>query len=786
MRSKFHPGLGFAGVVALLAACSSERPAPPPVEKPVAAPFEARQPSLIPWPSHVAPAPGTLTLQDGAPIVYDASDTDVPHIARYLADLLHRARGPQLVPKAGNVASPPAHAIVLRRLADKDETGPEGYKLDVTPDGITIAAGQGAGLFYGAVTAWQLLTEVPSHSVTVPAMRIDDAPRFRWRGLLLDSARHYQSPEFVKAFIDAMALHKLNVLQWHLTDDQAWRLEIRRYPRLTKIGAWRVPEGAAAAQDIDPRTHKPRLYGGYYSQAQVRAIVRYAADRHVTIVPEIEMPGHATAAIVAYPKLGSTAHPPKAVPSVWGVFANLYNVDDGTFRFVDNVLTEVIALFPSEYIHVGGDEAVKDQWKASRRIQAQMKKLGVANEDALQSYFIRRAETFLNAHGRKLIGWDEILEGGVAPNATITSWRGIDGAIAAAKSGHDAVLSPAPNLYFDNRQGTGPDQPPGREHLLTLKDVYDFDAAPDHLSEAERAHIIGVQANIWTEHIRTEERVDLMAFPRAAALAEVGWSGTHDWKGFFARLAPQMARYKVLGLAASPTAFKVEADATESPAGAAITLANQSGIGSIDYTLNGSEPTATSSTYTAPLSLPLPQQLSAATFEDAREPVDPTDITIDAMSLRHRTSQQLELCSKAIALNLEDDAPLKGPRAIFLADIMNPCWIWRGADLGGISGIEAGVGQVPFNYEIGNDRDKIVLRPPATPSGELEVHLDSCDGAKIAVLPLAPALSNNAVTRLSSPLPVASGAHDLCFVFTQKKLDPLWLLDWIQLVPKTH
>lgn len=703
-----------AAVVALLAACSPETPAPPvPAEKPVAV---VAPPSLIPWPAHVVPRSGALTLQDGTPIVYDSADVETPRIAGYLADLVQRERGPRLVPHAGNIEAPPAHAIVLKRLSDANATGAEGYRLDVTPDGFVVAAGEGAGLFYGAVTASELLTETPSHSVTVPAMHIDDAPRFRWRGLLLDSARHYQSPEFIEEFLDAMALHKLDVFQWHLTDDQGWRLEIKRYPRLTRIGAWRVPAGRAAAHDIDPKTHKPRLYGGYYTQAQVRAIVRYAAARHITIVPEIEMPGHATAAIVAYPKLGSTPHPPKAVPSAWGVFTNLYNVDESTFRFIDNVLTETMALFPGEYIHVGGDEAVKDQWKASPRIQAQMKTLGIANEDALQAYFIARVGKFLNAHGRRLIGWDEILQGGVAPNATITSWRGADGAIIAAKSGHDAVLSPAPDLYFDNRQGTGTDQPPGREHVVSLNDVYDFDAAPDHLSEAERAHIIGVQANIWTEHIRTEDRVDLMTFPRAAALAEVAWSGTRDWPSFLTRLKPQMARYAALGINASQTQF-------EPP-----------------------------------------------------QPLSPT----------HRFSQELELCSKAIALNLEDDAPLKGPRAIFLADIMNPCWIWRGADLTGITSIEAGVGQVPFNFEIGDDIKKIVLRPPVTPSGELEVHLDSCAGPKIAMLPLAPALANDAITRLRTPFPATQGAHDLCFVFTQKKLDPLWLLDWIQLVPNAH
>ncbi|HKD21240.1 MAG TPA: beta-N-acetylhexosaminidase, partial [Rhizomicrobium sp.] len=426
-------------------------------------------PSIIPWPAHLAPAAGQLTVHDGTPIVYDAKDAETPQIARYLADVVARSHGPQLVPQAGTVDAPPPGAIVLKRLADASATGNEGYRLEVSPGGVAISAGQGAGLFYGAVTLWQLLTEAPSHNVVLSAVHIEDAPRFRWRGVLLDSSRHFQSPQFIKTFIDAIALHKLNVFQWHLTDDQGWRLEIKRYPLLTKVGAWRVPAGEAAQGDIDPATGKPRLYGGYYTQDEVREIVRYAAARHVTIVPEIEMPGHATAAIVAYPELGSTAAPPKAVLSDWGVFPNLYNVDDGTFRFMENVLTEVMALFPSTYIHVGGDEAVKDQWKASPKIQAEMRQLGIANEDALQSYFIQRVEKFLNAHGRKLIGWDEILQGGIAQNATITSWRGVDGAIAAAKSGHDAVLSPAPDLYFDNRQAADPGEPPGRGFVLTLE-----------------------------------------------------------------------------------------------------------------------------------------------------------------------------------------------------------------------------------------------------------------------------------------------------------------------------
>ena len=306
---------------------------------------------------------------------------------------------------------------------------------------------------------------------------------------MLDSVRHFQSPQFVMRFIDWMALHKLNVLHWHLTDDQGWRLEIKKYPRLTQVGAWRVPAGQAAAADIDPATGHPRLYGGFYTQDDVRRIVAHAANRNVTIVPEIDMPGHATAAIVAYPQLGVADHPPGAVPADWGLYPNLYNVDDSTFSFLDDVLDEVMALFPGEYVHIGGDEVVKDQWKASPRVQARMRELHVADEQALQSYFIQRIEKYVNARGRRIVGWDEILEGGIAQNATVMSWRGLDGAVTAVRAGHDAVLSPWPTLYFDNRQGTGSGEPPGRAKVISLHDVYDFDPMPAGIAaESAPAH----------------------------------------------------------------------------------------------------------------------------------------------------------------------------------------------------------------------------------------------------------------------------------------------------------
>ncbi|HEY0106364.1 MAG TPA: family 20 glycosylhydrolase [Rhizomicrobium sp.] len=501
--------------------------------------------SLVPAPAHLSMLAGDFTVDTSTPLVADRGDPGAGRVTAYFAALLRRTSGLTLTRRVQG-----DHAIMFRRLRDPAATGREGYRIAVTADGVTVSASQTAGLFYGAVTLWQILTSSKGAAprVTVPALRIDDGPRFGWRGLLLDSVRHFQSVAFIKSFVDAMAREKLNVLQWHLTDDQGWRLEIKKYARLTRVGAWRVPAGGQS--DIDPATHRPRLYGGFYTQVQVRDIVAYAAARNVTIVPEIEMPGHAMAAIVAYPRLGSVTQPPSAVSSDWGVFPYLYNVDDRTFGFLEDVLTETMALFPSAYIHVGGDEAVKDQWKASPRIQARMRALGIADEDGLQSWFVRRIGKFLAAHGRRLIGWDEILQGGIAPHAAITSWRGIDGAVAAAKAGHDAVLSPAPVLYFDNRQAEGPDEPSGRGKIVTLGDVYGFDPAPASLSDDARKHIIGVQANIWTEHIREQANAAYAAFPRAAALAELGWSPAagHDPAGFMARMPAEIARYDAFGL----------------------------------------------------------------------------------------------------------------------------------------------------------------------------------------------------------------------------------------------
>jgi hexosaminidase len=682
-------------------------------------PLPARQASanVIPAPAQAAAGRGTFAVRARTRVLIPL-DPVAAASAQYFVDLVRSSHAGWLEVIASDVARVPQGAIAFRLEPSLAGAGPESYQIVVSPQRIVVSAGDRRGLFYGAVTLWQLCTAsapVPG-SVRLPALRIVDAPRFRWRGLMLDSARHFQSPAFIMRYIDWMALHKLNVLGWHLTDDQGWRLEIRKYPRLTGVGAWRMPAGRAAARDIDPATGRARLYGGFYTQEDVRRIVAHAAARNITIVPEIDMPGHASAAIVAYPQLGVTSQAPQAVPADWGIYPNLFNVEESTFGFLEDVLAEVLELFPGKYIHVGGDEAVKDQWRASARVQARMRELGVPSETALQGYFTHRLGEYLRAHGRRLVGWDEILEGGVPADATVMSWRGVQGAIAAAAAGHDAVLSPDPTLYLDSRQGRSPSEPPGRGQVETLADVYHFDPLPGPLS-GEQQHVLGLQANLWTEHVRTEERVAYMTWPRAAALAEVGWSPAArlDWPDFLQRLPAEFARLRLLGIHYSDEVFA---------------------------------PPRT---------------------------VGPGE--------RH-LSQDLKTCTDKLVLSLEDDAPVEGARAVFLIDIMNPCWILPGADLSHGAMLTAAVGQLPFNFQIGKDIEAIKLNPPRTLQGELEVRLDGCEGEPIAVLPLAPAADNDAVTVLPAvPLTGSPGPHDLCFRFTQRTLDPLWAIDWVQLAP---
>jgi hexosaminidase len=750
----------FALTVPALAGGAGEAWAQPPA---AAAPALA----VLPEPASIVAGTGSFQLRSGAAIFIAPGDRGARLAAGRLADLLLRTRGLRLALRTGGRGG----AIRFTRIAGLPA---EGYRLIVTPRGATIAASDDAGLFYGGITLWQLAT---ANGARIPAGTIEDAPRFAWRGLMLDSARHFQSPAFIRRLIDWMAASKLNRLHWHLVDDQGWRLQIRKYPRLTAIGAWRVPAHAPGAPPL-PRE------GGYYSQVEVRALVAYAAARHITIVPEIEMPGHALSAIRAYPERGMGVPVPPGVESDWGVFPWLYNVDAPTIRFLEDVLDEVMALFPSTYIHVGGDEAVKDQWKADPAVQAKIRALGLKDENALQGWLVKTIEAHLAAHGRRLIGWDEILEGGVAPSAAVMSWRGISGAIAAAQTGHDTVLSPAPILYFDNVQSPGGEGQPGRGTAITLADVYTFDPAPASLTPDQQRHILGLQGNLWTEHIRGDARAAYMAFPRALAVAELGWSpaGRRDFAGFAGRTAIQLDRLKRLGLVASPAAFTPTAAERFDPRSKLVTIGLTNQIGSeIHYTLDGRPPDAASPLYTAPLSFALPVRLRAQAFQGGRALPGSLDHLYDAASVRRRTNAELTTCAARLNLALEDDAPAKGPRAVFMTDIVNPCWIYRQAPMDGVASIVVAVGQLPFNFQIGHDRDKIVFAPPRTAEGEVEIRADGCTGEPIAVLPLAPAARNPAVTTLRAPIRPLSGPHDLCFTYTARGPDPLWAVASVQL-----
>jgi len=544
MKLKTWPTLLLAS---WLASCGSGTPdASKAAAKSPAAPIPS--PFVIPVPRSFAASDGAFRVGAGTPVIYSGGD-GAQQAANFFLE--HLKQDPDIELNAPRADDSESDAISFVLAPNQQDFGAEEYSLDVGRGGVVIKARTPAGLLYGAVTLWEELTvNAPQGGVgTVPAIDIRDAPRFVWRGLMLDSARHYQSPEFIKQFIDWMALHKLNVLHWHLTDDQAWRLEIKKYPKLTSVGAWRVPAGHAAQTDIDPQTGKPRLYGGFYTQEQARDIVAYARTRNIRVIPEIEMPGHASAAIVAYPELGMPEHKLSAVPADWGVYENLFNVEESTFTFLQDVMTEVMDVFPDQYIHVGGDEAVKPQWESSARVRARMKELGVPDAHALQNYFVQRIGKFLAAHGRRLIGWDEILDPHLPADAAVMSWRGVDGAAAAAAAGHDTVLSPAPGLYFDHWQSPG-DLAPGRANTLSLEMVYRFSPMPPNVPDDKRQHILGLQANLWTELMRTEQRVEYMSFPRIAALAEVAWSPPEriDWNDFQRRIEPQLRRYDALGI----------------------------------------------------------------------------------------------------------------------------------------------------------------------------------------------------------------------------------------------
>lgn len=741
--------------------------------------------SVIPQPAVTQPAAsGSVTVADGDHVALLASDSDKARgiVKRFIARV-ETLRGLSLTR-----ADAGAQARIVFRL---DPTVAAGHKasycIRIGDGRIEASAPTLRGLFYASVTVGQLLAPNAARgTVEVADGVIRDHPRFPWRGLMLDSSRHFQSVAEIKKLIDWMALAKLNVLHWHLTDDQGWRLEIKQYPKLVSIGSCRRAIGPDAA--LTGGANKP--YCGYYTQDQVRDIVAYAARHFVTIVPEIEMPGHAQAALASYPELGVTGKRPE-VSTKWGVNPWLYAPDQRSLTFLENVLDEVMALFPSRYIHIGGDEARKDQWLASAKAQEKRKALGLDNMDQLQGWMVDRIGAYLARHGRIMVGWDEILEGGDLPDsAVVMSWRGVEGGIKAAKMGHDTILSPSPTLYLDHVQTSAHDQPPGRPVVESLEDIYTLDPLPGDLPEAAAEHFIGVQANLWAEYMPTFKRAQQAIFPRLAALSEVAWSpaGSSDWPGFRARMEAQVARYQALGVGHSDAAWAPRFELVGHDGMIRVTLSTQLGQGGIRYTLDGSAPNIHSKRYQHPLQLPAAQttELKAATFSASGMRLAATRTRrIDAASLLTRNSDQLDTCRKRLTLRLEDDRPLHGPRPVYKVNIMDTCWQWHDAPLDGVHGITFTVGNMPWNYALlDKDMDAVIARPDAVPDGHLDVHLDTCKGRRLAHVPLTEAADSRLQTTLKAPIAGVQGRHDLCIVITgDPREGRLWVIDRVQLNP---
>lgn len=570
-------------------------------------------PTLIPAPASYKAMPGAFDIVQRTSIIASGK---AKAVAERLRDALKPATGYDLFIDH----RPKPRSIELRIDEQESALGDEGYRLSSSPEGVLIVAPKPAGLFYGAQSLRQLLPTQsfvkkaqPSLSWSVPGCEIVDRPRFSWRGMHLDVSRHFYPVKFIKEYLDWQAAHKMNVFHWHLVDDGGWRIEIKKYPKLTEVGAWREEQGVEWNYQnlhFPGKASGKKLYGGFYTQAEIKDVVKYAADRFITIVPEIEMPGHSTEALASYPELQCNAPAEFLAKYVAGTGNDYPSMvcagKDSVRTFYKNVLDEVMALFPSSFIHIGGDECPKDLWKQCPDCQARKGTKGLSSEEELQSDFIREMDTYLDSKGRRLIGWDEILEGGLAPKAAVMSWRGISGGIAAAQSGHDVVMSPTSHCYFDFPNAS-----------TTLEKVYSYEPVPGELNEAQGMKVLGAQANIWTEWLSSEEEIEMMMFPRAAALAEVLWTKfeRRDFADFSRRLTTHYERLDGLGIAYYIEAPKPKADLVMLSSAQPIEFMTPSTPQSkIRYTIDGTDPTAKSPEYRGAIRLNKAGVVKAAVF----------------------------------------------------------------------------------------------------------------------------------------------------------------------------
>jgi hexosaminidase len=571
--------------------------------------LETITPNIIPVPLKQELHDGQFILSSETALQYDdAFKVSAKFLESYIAN------SSQIKLKEGNGEN----TIVFIKdtlLSNKEE-----YTLKVLPEAITITAATDAGAFYAVQSLRQLLPvefengAVESKRIGIQSLTIEDVPQFVYRGMHLDVGRHFFSVDFIKRYIDALALLKMNTFHWHLTEDQGWRIEIKKYPKLNEIAAFRN-ETLIGHYNDQPHQFDGKKYGGYYTQEQIKELVKYASNRKITIIPEIEMPGHSQAAISAYPELGCTGSPIE-VATKWGVFEEIYCTKEETFTFLEDVLDEVLELFPSQYIHIGGDEAPKTRWKTCNDCQQRIKAEDLKDEHELQSYFISRMERYLNSKGRQIIGWDEILEGGLAPNATVMSWRGTKGAVEAAKAKHTVINTPTSHSYFDYYQSTNEGEPVAIGGFLPLEKVYSFNPIPKELNADEQQYVLGAQGNVWSEYMSTEDQVEYMVFPRILAMSEVVWSNPENknYADFISRVEVFNKRLDALGVNYANHLYEVEGELLSEKGNLSYQLNTLTKDKAIRYTLDGSAPLLTSETYSESIKINGDMLLKAAVF----------------------------------------------------------------------------------------------------------------------------------------------------------------------------
>jgi len=577
--------------------------------------------SIIPQPKFFQLEEGVFTLDRRTPIYVDVADSATLRTLAFLNDRLEKAAGFKLEIIDDD---PLRHGQEKAVFVLDAGLNKEAYNLAIKPNRLLIEYGDGAGIFYAVQTLLQLLpeqifAETRQRGVKweVPCCSIEDSPRFPYRGMHLDCCLHFFSVDFLKKYIDVMAMHKVNRFHWHLTEDQGWRLEIKKYPLLTEKGQWRKETviGSLASGFYDGTP-----YGGYYTQEEVKELVKYAAERYVTIIPEIELPGHALAAIACYPELSCGLEDHYETATRWGIFRQVYCPKEETFKFLEDVFDEVFELFPTELVHIGGDECPKASWKKCPHCQALIKKLGLKDEFELQSWFIQRMEKYINSKGHQIIGWDEILQGGLAPNAKVMSWLGEEGGIKAAQQHHEVVMAPYPKYYLDYWQADPESEPLAMGGPTTLRTMYEYNPVPEVLTPEERKYIIGVEGCVWTEYMPTPARVEYMAWPRMCAIADAGWTrAPKDWDAFTRRLEKHLGRLDLLGVGYCKAFYNPFIELHKDTQFSKIaTISVDAPDAEIHYTLDGSTPTADSPVYTGPFVINPQQKVSAVAVRNGK------------------------------------------------------------------------------------------------------------------------------------------------------------------------